>query len=89
VLVWPEVALGAVFDGIVLLWFELDAAFDWLMSELLLVLDGVWLAVDDWSGLVVDCDVALGVWLALLFGSVLLDVCAIVSPAESNIAAAV
>jgi hypothetical protein len=26
--VWPEVALGVVFDGVAVLWLELDGALD-------------------------------------------------------------
>jgi hypothetical protein len=73
--VCPEVALGVVFDGVAVLWLELDGVLDWFMSELL-VLDGV---LVDWLLL------AAGVWLLLLFGSVLvLDVWPIAIPADSS-----
>jgi hypothetical protein len=81
--VCPEVALGVVFDGVAVLWLELDGALDWFMSELLL-LDGVVVVVvvvvvDGWLLL------AAGVWLLLLFGSVLvLDVWPIAIPADSS-----
>ena len=58
--VCPEVALGAVFDGVALLWLELDGVADWFISELLLLVDGVALEVDDGFWLVEL--VAAGVW---------------------------
>lgn len=33
--------------GVALLWLELDGVADWLISELLLLVDGVVLEVDD------------------------------------------
>jgi hypothetical protein len=80
--VCPEVALGVVFDGVAVLWLELDGALDWFMSELLL-LDGVVVVV---VVVVVGCWLLLaaGVWL-LVFGSVLvLDVWPIAIPADSS-----
>ena len=45
--VCPEVALGVVFEGVALVWLELEGALDWFISELLLLVDGVVLEVDD------------------------------------------
>ena len=69
--VCPEVALGAEVLGVALLWLELDGWADWFMSELLLLVDGVVLEVDDGFWLVEL--LAAGVWL-VLFGSVVLVV---------------
>lgn len=54
-----------------MLWLELDGVADWFMSELLLLVEGVVLEVDD--GFCVVELLAAGVWL-LLFGSVVLVV---------------
>ena len=79
--VCPELALGAEFDGVVVLWLELDGVADWFMSELLLLVDGVVLDVDD--GFCVVELLAAGVWL-LLFGSVVLVVWPTARPADSS-----
>ena len=69
--VWLELALGADVLGVAVLWLELDGVADWFMSELLLLVAGVVLEVDDGFWLVEL--LAAGVWL-LLFGSVVLVV---------------
>ena len=79
--VWPEVALGAVLLGVALLWLELDGVADWFISELLLLVDGVVLEVDDGFWLVEL--VAAGVWF-LLLGSVVLLVWPTAMPADSS-----
>jgi hypothetical protein len=78
--VWLPVALGAVFDGVAVDWLELAGALDWFISELLLE-DGV---VLDEGVVVVDDELAFGVWLVLFWSGVVLAVWPTAIPADSS-----